>query len=399
MTEIEDILLSGEFAAYREAYGPAVRPAGPDDVRLTVRRRRRRALVAVAAVVALAVALPVAANAALGGRSDTPPAPARSVEPIPTRETSPTPSAAPSPTPGTASPTAAPNGGISRRQLFAARVDLPTWLTGVEDVCTGQVRLQAGPLDSSLPSVLGDLGYGDLDGDGATETVALVACRTGEAQAKQLVAFDRDAAGRIVTIGRVVGTQQGMEDITGFSVTSDGKVRAQVADTQPCCGSPGWSAQQQSRTYAWTGDAFTQTAGPMSFGTDPRLTDLTLKAGDLVLGPPDASGKRTGSVTVTVTNKGPVDVPGLGFSNLFTVGAPAGGDLSRCGTGSMQGENVCVLDGLRVGRSRTYTFRFRVDPAASGDRPSLRVVHFDGQGRYWGDLHPEDDTVNLRVVG
>lgn len=404
MSELEDILVSGEFAAFRDAYAPEVRSAGPAEVRRTVRRRRRRAVITTAAVVALAVAIPVGANAALHGRPS--PAPAESAEPTPSESSpSPTPSDTPSPAPSTTSPTpAAPNGRISRAQLLAARVDLPAWPSYVPESCTVKdVRLDPGPgiIEDPVPVLFGDLRYGDLDGDGAVETVGLIACRFAEASAKQVVAFDRDERGRIVTLGQVVGVREGMEDITDFSVAADGTVRAHVADIQPCCSTPQWWPQRQWRTYAWTGDRFSQTAGPTKFGTDPRLTDLTLTAGDLVLGRADASGKRPGSVTVTVTNKGPVDVPGVGFAEQFTIGEPAGGDLSRCRTAPADAGDACVLDGLKAGQSRTYTFRFLVDPAGppGGGQRSLRVIHFDAQGRYWQDRNLRDNFVNLHVVG
>jgi hypothetical protein len=174
-----------------------------------------------------------------------------------------------------------------------------------------------------------------------------------------------------------------------------------VADIQPCCSTPKWWPQRQWRTYAWTGTRFSQTAGPTKFGTDPRLTDLTLTAGDLVVGPADASGKRPGSVTVTVTNKGPVDVPGVGFAEYFTIGEPAGGDLSRCRMTPTDGGDACVLGGLQAGKSRTYTFRFLVDPAepSGGGQRSLRVIYFDAQGRHWSDLNLRDNFVKLTIVG
>lgn len=399
MTELDETLISGEFAAYREALAPAVHPVGPAAVRQAVRRRRRRTAVVTAAAVLLAVAIPVGANAALDRRSGPPPAPAQTGEPTPPATASPTPS--PTPTASTASPTpAAPDGRISRAQLLAARVDLPSWPPYTPATCTtDNVRLRADAKTEYVPEVLGDVDYGDLDGDGATETVALVACRYGEARAKQVLAFDRDAAGRIVTMGRVVGTREGMEDITAFSVEPDGGIRAEVADIQPCCDTPRWSPQQQWRTYAWTGSRFNQTAGPTKFGTDPRLTDLTLSASDLVLGPADTNGRRTGTVTVTVTNKGPVDVPRLGFGNFFTIGEPAGGDLSRCRTASLSGSDACLLDDLPVGKRRTYTFRFLIPSGGTGGQQSLLLVHFDGQGRYWNDLTPKDNYVAPRLVG
>ncbi|MER7459471.1 hypothetical protein [Micromonospora sp. NPDC126480] len=396
MTEPEDILVDGEFAAFREAYAPVVHPAGTAAVRETVRRRRRRAAVVTAAAVVLAVAVPVGATAALH-RPDPAPGPARTGSPTPSGTTG-SPTTTPS---STASPTpAAPDGRITRAQLLAARLDLPAWPDHVPDSCaTDDVRLRSGPQDDAVPTLLDGPRHGDLDGDGATETVVLVACRFGEASAKQVVAFDRDAAGRITTLGQVVGTREGMDDITDFSVPADGKVRAYVADVQPCCGTPVWSPQRQWRTYAWTADRFEQTAGPTAFGVDPRLTDLTLTAGDLVLGPSDANGDRTATVTVTVTNEGPVDVPWLGFTDFFTIGEPAGGDLDRCRAVRSDGSESCVLDGLPAGERRTYTFVFRYDALAGAGPPALRVVHYDKQERWWDDLQRKDNQVELRTAG
>ncbi|MEU0152932.1 hypothetical protein [Micromonospora fulviviridis] len=396
MTELDDILVSGEFAAFREAYAPAVHPAGTTAVRETVRRRRRRTAVVAAAAVVLAVAIPVGANAALH-RPDPPPGPAQTATPTPSETSaSPTP-----PTPSTASPTpAAPDGRITRSQLLAARLDLAAWPEPGPKTCVSDnVRLRSEAESDSVPRLLTDPRYGDLDGDGATETVALVACRYGEASAKQVLAFDRDEAGRIVTMGRVVGTHDGMDDITDFSVQDDGKIRAHVADIQPCCSTPEWSPQRQWRTYAWTGERFTQTAGPTKFGVDPRLTDLTLTAGDLVIGPADTKGNRTATVTVTVVNKGPVDVPLLGFSEFYSIGERAGGDLSRCRTVRSDGPDACVLDGLPAGKRKTYTFTFRYDPPEPGFQPTLKVIHYDSQERYWNDLSWKNNSVDLHTAG
>ncbi|MEV6811113.1 hypothetical protein [Micromonospora sp. NPDC051296] len=399
MTKPEDILVSGEFAAFRATYGPAVRPAGTDAVRLTVRRRRQRATVAVAAAVVLAVVVPLGAHARLG-RTDPPPLPAQTGEPTPAETPTPTgtpSSATPTPTSGASGRTpAGSDGRISRAQLLAARVGLPDWPPYPPTTCTTQdVRLRE-PQRGQRPELRGELRYGDLDGDGRTDTIALVACRFGETLAKQVVAFSRDDAGRIVTLGQVVGTREGLGDITEVSVASDGTVRVAVADIQPCCDAPKWWPQQQWRTYAWTGTRFDQTAGPAKFGTDPRLTDLTLTTGELVLDPPDTDGGRTASLTVTVTNKGPVDVPRLGFE-ILSVGERAGGDLSRCRMVAISWGEACLLDGLRSGARRSYTFRFLVDPAEADPEPSLLVVHFDGQDRHWQDRKPQDNSVDLRT--
>ncbi|MEU4676482.1 hypothetical protein [Micromonospora sp. NPDC023737] len=403
MSEFEDVLMSDEFSAFRETYAPAVQPAGPAEVRRTVRRRRQRTAVLTATAAVLAVMIPVAANATLNQGPAPSPGPAQIGGPSPSSSTVP-PTSTPTPTKSSASPTVeAPDGRISRSQLLAARVDLPAWpeyLHSPPRCSTKDVRLRPAP-NTELPTLLSDPGHGDLDGDGAIETVALLGCRAnGEISGKQVVAFDRDDAGRIVTMGRVVGVREGMDDITDFSVQADGKVRVHVANKQPCCDMPSWAPQRQWRTYTWNGDRFDQTAGPTKFGIDPRLTDLTLTAGDLVLGPPDAQGRRTGTVTVTVVNRGRVDVPRLGFAELFTVGEPAGADLDRCRMKDSGGNDACLLDPLPAGGRKTYTFRFLVDPSSGNHgQPGVRVVHFDSQDRYWDDLKRSDNFVDLHTVG
>ncbi|MER5453632.1 hypothetical protein ABT008_02505 [Micromonospora sp. NPDC002389] len=396
MTESEEILVSNEFDAFRSEYGPAVRPAGTDAVRRTVRRRRRVA-VAVAAAAVLSVVLPVGAYAGLN-RTGPAPTPGHTGQPSapPTPSGSPTPSATPSSTPTTTGPRAdGPDGRISRAQLLAARVDLPDWSSSVPPTCTTDgVRLRE-PDQESRPELGDDIHHGDVDGDGGTDTVALVACRLGEALDKQVVAFSRDDAGRIVTLGQVVGTREGLDDITGVALTADGRVRVEVADIQPCCGVPDWWPQKQWRTYAWSGGGFDQTAGPTRFEVDPRLTDLAMSADDLVLGSTDADGGRYVSVTVKVTNKGPVDVPRLGFHNLSTIGEPAGGDLSECRM--VQAYESCSLDGLAAGEQRSFTFRFRLDSTWGEVTPSLLVEHLDEQDRNWPDRKRSDNSVTLRT--
>ncbi|MEU4551296.1 hypothetical protein EV382_4496 [Micromonospora violae] len=396
-----DQRLRDRFAAYRAETLPQIAGPGPAQARRTLRRRRRTTAVAVAvAAVALAVA-PIVANAALRGDGSVPP-PAQTGEPItpPTSAPAPTPSAPLTPSTTTSTSPAAPDGRISRAQLLAARVDLPAWPSGMPETClTSDVRLRP-PSSTDYVSILADLElrHTDLDGDGASETVALVACRFGEALAKQLVAFDRDGNGAIVTMGRVVGTGDRVEDITDFAVTDGGRVRAQVADLQPCCSTPSYWARAQWRTYRWDGDRFPQSAGPTAFGPDTRLTDLVLTGGDLVLGPAGTGGRRPGTLTLTVTNKGPVDVARVGFGELKLIGTPDGGDWSACTPWHSDGSGAdCLVPGLRAGERHTYRFRFLVNPSTVADS-SPRLVHFDEDGRFWKDLTSKDNHVKLRVV-
>ncbi|MEU1591134.1 hypothetical protein [Micromonospora sp. NPDC005710] len=396
-----DPRLRERFAAYRAETVSTIAGPGPDQARRTLRRRRQARAVAVAVTAIVLAVAPIVANAAL--RDDGPvPVPAQTGEPTtpPPSAPAPTPSVPLTPSTTTSTSPAAPDGRISRAQLLAARVDVPTWPSYAQGCATSGVRLRPPASNQDVGTLADlDLGYTDLDGDGATETVALVTCRFGEASAKQLVAFDRDGKGRIVTMGQVVVTREGLDDITDAAVTEDGKVRAQVADIQPCCSMRSYWAQKQWRTYRWTGQGFTQSDGPKSFGQDPRLTDLVLTGGDLVLGPAEADGKRPGTLTVTVTNRGPVNVAKIGFGELSFVGTLTKADSSICVPWRESDESGadCRTAGLRSGERRTYTFHLIVDPTDL-DQPRVRVVHFDDQDRHWQDLTHGDNFVDVRVV-
>ncbi|MFI5925892.1 hypothetical protein ACIA3K_07875 [Micromonospora sp. NPDC051543] len=397
-----DLRLRERLTAYRaDVTARAVGP-GPDQARRTLRRRRRTRVVAVAAAAVVLVLAPVVANAALKG-DRTPPVVAESVDP-----TSPPTTTPPPPTPSVSQspdsiPTAdpgAPDGRISRAQLLAARVDLPTWPQTAPSTCiTTNVRLATTSNKSFVP-LLTDLSvdHADLDGDGAQETVAVVACRYGEALAKQVVAFDRDDDGRIVTLGRVVRTTDGVEDILGVTLTAAGLVDVRVADLQPCCDTPEYWKQEQTRTYRFKGGRFVQTDGPTKFGKDPRLTDLRLSMTHTLV---NVTGGRELTIVLTVTNAGSVDAAQVQFRGL-DVGAPTTGDWSRCDPAAAAADDhrTCLVPGVPAGESRRYTFVQRV-PSRSGPDATTRfffVAHYDAQDRQWRDRNEKDNKVQLPGV-
>ncbi|MFE9653863.1 hypothetical protein [Micromonospora sp. NPDC006431] len=369
MSEFEDILVSSEFAAFRAAYAPAVQPAGPDTVRRTVRRRRRRTAVATAAAVVLAVAIPVAANAGLDRRSGPPPVPAETRSPTPSATTpSPAPSPSASPTPSTVGPTpAAPDGRISRAQLLAARVDLPAWLPG--PVCKAGPTRIAARYRTEGDVLLEDLAYGDVDGDGAVETVALLRCSVFQRGPSQVVAFDRDTAGRIVTLGQVTRSDRPTPEwLLATQVTSRGTVRVEMADISP---GGGWSldwSQRQWRGYRWTGKRFTQVEGPTSFGPNQHLADLSVTASDLAWGPKEADGTRTGTITVTVRNLSRVPAGLVEVHLRMQPGATAdGGDWSACQNPPPPDDALsCRFGPLGPGATRTFRFGLRDSSVMSG---------------------------------
>ncbi|PWR09765.1 hypothetical protein DKT69_30310 [Micromonospora sicca] len=368
MSEFDEMLVSGEFAAYREAVVSAVHPAGPGAVRETVRRRRRRAVVATATAVVLAVAVPVAAHAALDRQHDPRPGPAQTAEPTPSATTASPTSPAPSPTPSTASPTpAAPDGRITRAQLLAARLDLPAWLPN--PVCeAGPTRLSA-TYRTEGDVLLEGLDHGDVDGDGRDETLALLRCLVGQHGPSQVVAFDRDERGRIVTLGQVTrSARPNPEWLLAVEVTGGGTIRVEMADLAP---GGGWSldwSQRQWRGYRWTGERFTQVDGPTSFGPNPHLADLSVTATDLAWGPKNADGTRTGTITVTVRNLSQAPANLVEVHLRMQVGTTAdGGDWSACQGGPPpKGPITCRFGPLGPGATRIFQFGLRNSNTSSG---------------------------------
>ncbi|MEU8423778.1 hypothetical protein AB0C15_23200 [Micromonospora sp. NPDC048835] len=394
-----DARLRERLTAYRNGVVTQVAGPGPDRARYLLRRRRRMTAVAVVATAVALVVAPIVANAALRGDQNQP-ALAASVEPTaPPTSAPPTPTPTPTPAATTDAPKP-PDGRISRAQLLAAHVDLPSWPSGpAEGGCaTSKVRLRTSTTQTFVSELADDaFQYGDLDDDGAVETVAVVACRYGEASAKQVVAFDRDPDGRIVTVGRVVRTGDGFDDIRAVEIKGNGSVEVRVADIVPCCGTPTYLRREQVRTYRWDGERFDQTDGPTSFGKDPRLTDLRLSMTHERTEVPGSVARRKLTIVLTVTNAGPVDAPQIairGF-DLETSGA----DWSKCDpTHAAETNNrACLLPGVPAGESRRYTF-VQLVPSKTGADAQTRgfwVAHHDAQDREWPDLNREDNSVDL----
>ncbi|WP_433313326.1 hypothetical protein ACQP0U_29420 [Micromonospora sp. CA-269861] len=395
-----DPRLRERLTAYRNDVVTQVAGPGPDQARHVLRRRRRMTAVAVAAAAVVLVVAPVVANAALRGDQNRP-VPAESVEPTaPSTSAPPTPppTGSPTPTPSANAP-AAPDGRISRAQLLAARIDLPNWPSGMSagGCTTSDVRLQTDTTDTYVSMLTDDaFEHGDVDGDEAAETIAIVACRYGEASAKQVVAFDRDLDGRIVTVGRVVRTGDGFDDIRAVDINRNGSVEVRVADIVPCCGTPAYLQREQVRTYRWDGQRFSQTDGPTTFGKDPRLTDLRMTMTHKLVDVPGADTRRKLTLVFTVTNAGPVDAAQVAFHSIEG-GERAGGDWSRCDPepGPSADHPSCLLPGVPVGESRRYTFVQLVPgkPGPDAITPRFRVFHCDAQDRSWPDLKRNDNEV------
>ncbi|MCX5067721.1 hypothetical protein OOJ91_17925 [Micromonospora lupini] len=397
MSEHESIALAERFARYRAESLTEVESPGPAAVRVAVRKRRRRTFGAAVAAVLAVAAGPVLGYATLD-RPQPQPGP---VEPTGTPSASPSAtvpasaSASPSTTAsGGASPTrAAPDGRISRSQLLAATVSLPAWTTPA-DCPTGRVRLGAEPARDDVNELVA-LDHGDLDGDGATETVALVRCVFGTRGPFQVVAFDRDPAGRVVTLGRVTGTARPTPGwVTALDVRDDGEVRVEVADIAPGGGWPLKNSQRQWRGYRWTGDEFDQVSGPSTFGPNPRSTDLSVTATDLVL-TPAADGSRSGTVTVRIRNDADRTAPeALLTMELPKALRPIGDGWSGCDiqTGSTV-QVSCRLSAVRGHDEvrRTLELRVAAGTSLASGQVALRVWPADPDGDPWLDNDSGDN--------
>ncbi|NYH43524.1 hypothetical protein HNR22_003251 [Micromonospora jinlongensis] len=358
MSEQETLDLAEEFAHYRRTVLDKVEVPGPAAVRRTVRGRNRRRWGATATTALALLGGSAIGYAAMSG-PDHRPGP---VEPTPSVSVSPTPTPTPTPSPSVTSDgpaSAAPDGRISRAQLLGASVTLPAWRAGRGCPTTG-VRISGD--DREGVNWLVALDHGDVDGDGAVETVALVQCVFGTKGPMQVVAFDRDKAGKVITLGRVVATTiDKPEWLFALDVVGDGTVRVQVGDIAPGGGWPAEWSQRQWRGYRWKGEAFAQVSGPTTFGQNRHDVNLVVTATNLVLAEtPD--GSRVGTVTVRIHNTtGAASYVALRLGLPATV-RPDGDGWAACRNDpeTTREPVTCDLKGLDGGKEVVLTLGFRV---------------------------------------
>ncbi|MEV0267400.1 hypothetical protein AB0H43_01310 [Hamadaea sp. NPDC050747] len=297
----QDALLTGAFSEFSAVSAPAVRPLGAQAVRGEVAHRRKVRAVALGVVAALVIALPVAGYAAFGRESQAPPTPGTSISPTPSETVteSPSPSASP-----------APDGRITIAQLTAGKVDVPRWGDSgksPDGKCNdGRTTLRKPGTTTSLVTYVVEVAFANLDDDLALETAAILMCRTGETGPSMIVAYDRDAAGQIVSLGTVVRASAKMQGIWHVKPADGGVgVSADVSDIVACCDTSVDNEFHQWRTYAWNGTAFVQTAGRTDFSNKPLYTDLKLTL-DKVTSAKNANGDRDFSIEMTISNIGKV---------------------------------------------------------------------------------------------
>ena len=240
--------LAEQFDRFAADVSPQVVPAGPDAVRSTVRRRRRLAAASTAVAAVVLVGAPVLAYSALDRRGGPDQV---AITPSPEVSASPdSPRRRHRPTPTTASVV---DGRIGSDELSNAWLALPAWPVGTPATCkTANVRLTDAGIAHRVE--LTSLGYADVDGDPAVETIAVLSCKAESPANEQAVVFDRDSRG-IVTGPQVANTDtSGMAWIAAVEAGRDGSVRLQVGDRQPCCGwQPQWIQRHGAPTSGRAG--------------------------------------------------------------------------------------------------------------------------------------------------
>jgi hypothetical protein len=298
----------------------------------------------------------------------------------------------------------APDGRIPREVLRNATIDVPRWpadnLTGV----SGRVTFRNGeflvPADSRFDferhEIIGAVTYGDVDRDGAAETVVQISTFV-QGGSTQLVALDRNRAGAIVTMGTVVATTGEIREIDANAtrVTSAGVVEARLADFQRCCGDETpqiW----QTRGYTWNGGRFRQTSGPATFPLNPRVTETDFTISDLVLGP-DVDDVRRGTLTVTIRH----DRGTRPHHYVVYLKLPAG--LDRDGTAwppvRSDGTWTTIVDvpAPGAGATATYRFAFRRQAALTGGEVVADVRGANAAGATLSESNPWNGVRGVAV--
>jgi hypothetical protein len=298
--------LSTAFTEFAMSVLPDVRLPGPEAAHVTVRRRRRRRLALVAASVAVVILAPASAYTLLRPLGNTPPDVGTTP---PTASPTLTPSPAVTPSVGPSPSSAPPPAGLRiitdglvgpPTPLDDARLPLPPFGEFDEGCPQGETQytdgVWEGPLVGADPyrvrSWIGSVATGDVNQDGLVDWVASVRCRFGPmpgADAQQIVAFTRRAAGPYELVGRVLLTDRSYS--AWPTVTADGTVRLAVHGPYE-----GGSLQGEWRSFRWDGLGFVPTGAPEAIPA-PEPTDLVL-----TVSPTTISGS-TATLTVTVHNR------------------------------------------------------------------------------------------------
>jgi hypothetical protein len=338
------------------------------------------------------VAMAAALVAACGSQTDTGAAVTSSTPPTnPAAVTSPAATGSPTPTPAAFGQGGGTGGRIDADALRAGKITVPPWTGPTKEIaqqCASGRLILSEPTYDTFVTELATVVFANLDGDPAVETAALIRCRYGEASEKMVVAFDRDRTGAIVMLGKLVEGH-----IWTVKPASGGGVTVDISDTQSCCSMSADNEFHQTRTYAWTGTAYRQTAGPTSWAGKPYVTDLVITGSPIVFGPAK-DGRRMGTFTAKIRNAGKVTSGRftLSLSELdATTTSPYLGT-----TGSGDCPNGCHAP-LAAGASVTLTFTVSVPTSQLGS-PTFDVWVYPVGVHDYGALDDSDQRSNKATL-
>jgi hypothetical protein len=286
-------------------------------------------------------------------------------------------------------------------------LDIPSWPTDNVQGPSGRLHFRDGvvtfqpresdpygPPDGSYIAIL-HVSYGDVDRDGADETVADIGCII-EGGSEQLVAFDRDSTGHIVTIGRVVATTGEVRDIRDDRTrVVDGVIQARVGDYQGCCDDR-TPQKWQNRGYALQHGRFRQVAGPTAMPVNPAVTQTRIRATAVTLGPV-VTGYRYGTVAVTMTHEWGVRPAALTVWFRPSPGLERAGSAWPPATAQPDGFTVTLQPPPKYG-SRTYRFGLRAPETMTGGRLGVEAVATSRTGEYLSEAVPWDNATAVVVT-
>lgn len=374
MSDFErECLLRDAVQEFRDEALPYVHPTGTDAAWSTVRRRRRVRTAALVAAVVVLVLAPVAAFAGIGGRGHQPPpgGPAAT----PSSPVSTAPSSVPSSASAGGAPSSAPPTVNTPTNLANATIGVGRWDPDAPPDCpSGRLKFHNGVHGdtASTPVRITQTVAVDVDRDGGTETAALLHCEFGEVGAYQVIVVKAGTDGPLTTLGQVTRSDANAADIAGMRAGTNGQLRLTVGDIKPCCDTPKSLELQQVRTFAWNGSTFIQVAGRKTFIADTSVADLAVSAPTLHFGP-KVNGVRTGTLTLSVHNKGPraatqvsllLELPSWSFKN------GVGGDWAKCQQPPGGFTRLCTLDTIAAGATVTLNLPFTTVADADNMQPA-----------------------------
>ncbi|GAB7037674.1 MULTISPECIES: hypothetical protein [Catenuloplanes] len=156
----------------------------------------------------------------------------------------------------------------------------------------------------------------------------------------------------------------------------------------------------QDRAYRWDGHRFRRIDGTVPIPLNPHVTETTVTAGELTLGPV-ADGYRTGTVTVTVTHRW--GTPPATVRLRFTTSGglePTGPAWPSITTEPVGGYLISVPGPAPLtAQTRRYAFR-QPAAAAGGEMTVAMMASWSAAGRSLAEAVPGSGVpVPVRTAG